>query len=50
MSLQNYQDWVMANYSTPEGQAFMLGVGLGVLVQMIRWCLRALKKGGNFPS
>jgi len=47
MNLENYAVWVVANYSSDEGRAFMLGIGMGVFVVMIRWGLRLLKQGGN---
>lgn len=47
MNLENYVLWVSENYATDEGRAFMLGVGMGVFVVMIRWALRLLKQGGN---
>jgi len=47
MNMSNYLTWVEATYSTPEGQAFMLGIGLGLFVQTMRWGFRLLKKGGS---
>jgi len=43
----SYIEWVNANYSTDEGRSFMLGLGLGIFVQLLRWCFRLLKKGGG---
>lgn len=47
MDLNAYLDWVVANFTTDEGRAFMAGLGLGVFVVMIRWGLRLLNKGGK---
>jgi len=42
-----YITWINANFATDEARAFMLGLGLGIFVQMLRWGFRLLKRGGS---
>jgi len=47
MNWQNYIDWIEATFTSQEAGAYMLGVGLGVFVQCLRWGIRKLRQGGR---
>lgn len=47
MSWNTYIDWIEANFTSQEAGVFMLGIGLGVFVQCLRWCIGKLRQGGK---